>query len=269
LSGIALVGHSLKRYRWTVIFMSLLLALFQILIVLVARTLSVSEAFGYLSALVPDFVKQVLGPTVPALLSFNGLVCVGYLHVAVVGSILGLVIALATETTQERESGFVDLVMSRPLSRKWLIYRSGVALIACVSVILISMVLGTVVGLRWLAPEDYAGPRLEVIGGLASNLWALMLSWGGIALAVAAYANRRGSASALVGFLAVATYLLDFLARMWQPAASIAWLSPFHYFTPLDILLGAGIRYRDFWVHGGIALTGFAIACRRTSQRDL
>ena len=124
--ALTLLANSLKRVRFLVLTMGALLAGFQILLTLVAASIQRTRGFDDLSAIVPDFMRQLMGPSLVGLMSFAGIVSVGYFHLAVMGSLVGLMIALATEPASEIETGFMDLILSRPLARDlgdWPVHR--------------------------------------------------------------------------------------------------------------------------------------------------
>jgi len=97
----------------------------------------------------------------------------------------------------------------------------------------------------------------------------LMLCWGGVAMAIGAAARRRSVAGAIAGLLALTTFLLDYVARAWQPAESIAWLSPFRYFSPFELLIGKSLPTKNVLVLVGIAFVSFAMAYVFFSRRDI
>jgi ABC-2 type transport system permease protein len=202
-------------------------------------------------------------------MSFAGIIAIGYFHIAIMGSLVGMIISLATQTASEIETRFMDLILSRPLARHWVITRTIALIIICTAVVLAFMTLGTWAGLSTLAPADAKGPSASLIFSLAINLAALMLCWGGVGLAISAASRRRTVAGAITGLLALTTFLLDYIARAWEPAASIGWASPFRYYSPLDIVMGFQVPAHHFWVLIGIALAGFAAAYAIFSRRDI
>src|SRR5260370_2804705 len=86
-----------------------------------------------------------------------------------------------------------------------------------------------------------------------------MICWGGGAMAFAA-ACRRTVASAVTGLLALTALLLDLTGRLWPPADRIAWLSPFRYFVPFDIVMGMELPIENGLLLWAIAMTGFTLA---------
>lgn len=269
MRGAALMLHSLRRVSGLVWIIGLLLAAFQMLLVLVAGSLARSGSFDQVAALVPSFVRQLLGPSLLGLMSFGGIICVGYFHPIVMGSLLGLAIALATEPASEIESRFIDLILSRPLARHWIITRSIVVLVGSVLLVLILMILGTWTGLAWLAPEGAAGPPPRLLRLLVLNLGALVLCWGALALLAAALSRRRAIAGGLSGLAALAAYLLDYVARVWKPAGWAALFSPFHYYNPFDLVIGNEIPRHHLWVLAGTATAACALAYAVYQRRDL
>lgn len=267
--GPALLVHSLKRYRTLLLVMGGVLAGFQILLCLAAVTLQESNSFGPLLALIPEPMRQAFGPALIVLMSFTGIVGIGYIHIAVIAALVGMVISIGTEPAAEIETRFIDLVMAHPLPRYWIVCRTIIMLAGSTIFVLFLMALGSAVGIYWLAPKEALQPSLVAVRSLALNLAVLMLSWGGIALALASFAKRRGVPAGIAGVLALSSYLADYLARIWKPATHVAWLCPFHYYNAVDMIGGASLPLRDLCILGAIAVSGFGIAWLAFSRRDL
>jgi beta-exotoxin I transport system permease protein len=264
-----LLAHSFRRVRTLVLVMGALLAIFQVFLIIVARSLQKSNAFAQLGSLIPPFMREMLGPSITSFLSFDGIVCVGYFHLAVMGSLVALSMALSTTPTSEIETGFMDLILARPLARHWIITRSILVTTVCTAVLLVIMMIGTWVGLKTLAPSDVAWPAPGLILSLAVNLGLLILSWSGVAMAIGSVSRRRSVAGSLAGLLALALFLLDYVARAWPPAESVAWLSPFRYFSPFELLMGRSLPAKNLIVLASIAIGGFVLAYIFFSRRDI
>ncbi|HSK10441.1 MAG TPA: hypothetical protein VK911_12755 [Vicinamibacterales bacterium] len=265
----ALVAHSVRRSLALLGATVVLLAAFQALAVLMAASFQASDSFERLAAMAPDFIRQAFGASFLAVLSFNGLVLLGFFHFAVIAFLLGLAIALATEPASEVEHRFNDLLLARPLPR-WVPIARSALLLALVAVATCgAMCAGTWLGLAVFAPGAAPWPRPRLILSLGGMLAALMMCWGGIALAVGSGARRRGVAGAVAGLLAFALFLLDLVARVWVPARPLARLSPFHYFDPLRLVGGQPLA----WTHPvfllSVAAAGFAVALAVYGSRDL
>jgi ABC-2 type transport system permease protein len=244
-----------------------MLAAFEFLLTQVAAYLMRQSAFSQLSALIPDFVRTAAGPSALAFMSYTGIVGLGYFHPIVLTSLVGLMIAIATEPSAEVEMRFVDFTLARPLARFHVMARTVVVLAVAGTATLVAMVAGTWVGIVCCGPPGSERPSLGLLLSLAGTLAALMACWAGIALAVAAGARRRAVAGAVSGALALAAYLLDYLGRAWEPASAFAAWSPFHFFEPMMLIMGDPINSRNLAVLAGIGaagmLTGFVAFARR------
>jgi ABC-2 type transport system permease protein len=252
-----------------VITTGLLLAALQLVLIFVAGAIQTSGGFEQLSAIIPPFARELLGPSVTMVMSFGGIVCMGYFELAVMGALIAVAVTLATVPTSEVETGFMDLILARPLARHWIITRT-VALTTLVTAAMVAlMVGGTWAGLRMFAPAGAIWPPASLIHSLAINLAMLTLCWGGIAMAIGAAASRRSVAGGAAGLLALTTFLLDYVARLWQPAEKIAWLSPFRYYNPFDLITGNPLSVKNVVVLGSIALAGFASSYVLFARRDI
>ena len=120
-----------------------------------------------------------------------------------------------------------------------------------------------------VAPEGVAGPSPQLIRSLIINLGVLMLCWGGVALAISSISRRRSVAGAVAGLLALTTFLLDYVARTWESAQALGWLSPFKYYSPLDLVMGLALPAKNLWILGGVTVSSFALAFWLFSRRDI
>lgn len=268
-AALTLARHSLRRARGFVASVGLLVCGFQVLATILAQTFQTSNAFGPIVALVPPVVRQTFGASMLAVLSFQGIVCLGYIHPIVIGAVLGVVMATATEPAAEVERRFLDLVLARPVSRSTIVSRSVVVMTAVLAALVCLLLIGTWLGLVWFAADPAVWPPRRVLWALSVNLAALAFCWGGLTLAVAVRARRRAVAGSIVGLAAFATFLLDYVARVWAPARRIAWISPFHYYDPTARLLGVPLDLAHVWTLVGAGLAGVGIAYVIFSRRDV
>jgi len=265
----ALVGHSARRSRALLGATAALLVAFQALAALMAASFEQSGSFAQMAAMVPDFLRQAFGASFLALLTFSGIVLLGFFHFAIVAFLVGLAIAVATEPASEVEHRFNDLLLARPLPRWVPIVRSAILLAGVALATCGAMCAGTWAGLALFAPEGIAWPSPSLILSLGGLMAALMVCCGGVALAIGSAARRRGVAGASAGLLVFALFLLDVVARVWEPARLLARLSPFHYFDPIRLAIGQPIA----WWHPAVLLSagaaGTIVALVVYRRRDL
>lgn len=264
-----LVGHSLRRMRVLLLSTGLILFGFQILLTLVATSFHKSGSFSQLAMMLPDFVRKLMGPSFLVTVSFAGVTCAAYYHVAVMCALTGLSIAIGTEPAGEIESGFIDLLLSRSVARYWIITRSVILLLLSVTFFVVALWLGEWAGLHWFAPRDAEWPTQPVVRSLTINFGALLLSWGSVALAIAAALRRRSVAGSIAGVLALIAFLLDYLGRLWKPAEQVARLSLFRYYVPFELLMARPLSAANLEILLGTAVAGFAVAYFLYARRDV
>jgi ABC-2 type transport system permease protein len=131
------------------------------------------------------------------------------------------------------------------------------------------MVAGTRGGLNAFGRRDVQWPSSKLITSLAVNLYMLAMCWGGVAMAIASAARRRSIAGGSAGLLALGFYLLDYVGRLWQPAEKVAWLSPFRYYNPFDLMIGNPLPEKNLIVLAAVALAGFIAAYVLYARRDI
>lgn len=249
--------------------MALVLGGFQLLLAAMAELLHAQAAFGKLEALVPPAMRQLMGQSLVTMLSVSGVVALGYFHTAIEAALVVLVIVIGSEPADELDAGFLDLALSRPVPRVASQLRTTILMLACSIVVVATMGLGTAAGARWVMPAAISGPEPRLVLSLMANLWALMMAWGGITMAVASASRRRSRVMSVVGMAALVALLVDYLARVWTPARHVAWISPFHYYSPLELVMGAALPVQDVLTLLGIGVAGVAGAFVVFARRDL
>jgi len=264
-----LAGYSLRRMRAVFIGLGLLLGLFQFLLTQVANYLRANTAFEQLSMLMPEFMRNMAGPSALAFMSFPGIVALGYFHPMIITALVGLMIAIATEPAAEVETRFVDLTLARPMTRGHVMTRTLLVVVVGGGAMLAAMTAGTWIGLTCCVPKDAPPVSAGLIGSLAAGLAAIMACWAGVTLAIASAARRRAAAGATAAVAAIAAYLLDYLGRAWEPASALSVISPFHYFDPMAVIGGQPLSGWNISVLVAIAVTGATIGYVVFSRRDI
>jgi hypothetical protein len=263
----ALVGRSLARHRALIIAVAVLLSAFQTLDVVVAYNFQANGLYAQFATLVPAFIQEAMGGVLVG--SFAGAIALGFAHPLVMLSLSCVAIYLASEPSGEVEDGLVDLVVARPVPRSLIVTRSAVVYVIGSATVVAAMFATSRIAVRWLSPATAASVPAGQLGWVAANLLAIVWCFGAAALAVAAHGRQRTRAAGTVALVAVFLYLLQFGAAAWTPLRPFARVSPFHYYEPMQTLLGAVRPVRN--VVGLMAATaGFlAVAYALYNRRDL
>jgi len=226
----ALFWRGLRQHARLLGVLSLSLALFEWALVWVAARIDMGPGFRQLlgTILPPDVVDIIFGQF--GFASFGGAVSFGYQHPMALVAGVAMMVVVATLPAQERETGLLDMILSRPLTRRQ--YLMAAALLVVVAAVLPSaaLLVGGAAGLTVVeAPE--AIPWTRYIPS-AIMLTLLLLAVGSYVLLFATDAKRRGTAVSQAVGITLLFYWLDFMGDYWDLLDTARRLSPFHYFDP-------------------------------------
>lgn len=239
---------------------------FQFALMVSAVSLEEAGDFQRLADAVPAFIREAAGP---ALGSFAGMTVIAYWEPAILLALCFFAVYVASEPAGDVESGIVDLVLARPLPRHWLITRSLLVLIGACVVMVGTLGLSNWTALATMAPDGAVWPERHVVLLMMAHLAALMWCFGGLSLATAAHAERRGAAIGLMALVIVTMYVVHLVEEFTTRFDGVGWFSPFHYFQGTAILRGDAPLARNFTVLLSIGAAGVAAAYARFSRRDL
>lgn len=197
--------------------------------------------------------------------SFPSAVAFGFQHPLVLVAAMAVVIVVGTVPARERESGFLDLILARPVPRARYLAASLGLIVLATLLIPLALLLAVVVGLRFVdgtgeLPWTHYTPS-------AAALAPLLLVVGAYTLLASSIARRRGVASGWAVALTLSFYWLDFMAGFWEVLRPVRWLSPFTYYDPVRAAVGTGLGWRDPLVLLGSALL-LTIAAFVTFERQ-
>lgn len=213
----------------------------------------------------PEMERVILGQFGVA--DFRGAVAFGFQHPIFLVAAVAFIVAAGTVQAAERETGFLDLVLARPVRR--VEYLMGVvAMVGTGAVVLpLAILAGAAAGLITVDATP-AGVSWMTYLPAALALTLALLALGGISLLAAAGARRRGSAIGAAVAVILVFYWLDFVGPLWDATETVRWLSPFSYFDPAASVT-AGLRTRDVVVLASVFAATTAGAFLRFARQDL
>jgi ABC-2 type transport system permease protein len=261
-----LLARNLRLYAAPLAAVCVGLFAFELLLVWVAARLDTGPGLReLLEAILPPDMRELVFAQL-GLASFSGAVSFGFQHpVALAGSI-AIIVALATVPAAERESGFLDLVLGRPVTRSRYLGATAVAVLLAAVLLPAALLAGAAAGMALVdAPSELPWPRY---GPSAVGLAFLLLAVGSYALLFAGHARRRGIAIGRAVSLTLVFYWLDFMGAYWDALVDARKLSPFHYFAPGRALeSGLGLRDPLALLSGAVIVTAAAFLVFR--RQDL
>ncbi len=203
--------------------------------------------FPFFYAQFSDAVRQLANSgAIPAqLLNFGsgslftlpGTIALGFQHplsLALIG--IFAVGAASTAIAGERQRGTLELLLSRPLSRRALYVTVAVALLVVVALIVALILAGMLLGAAWqnvLVQLDLSQMPLVLLA--AFLLWGAFASF---SLAASVSFDRVGPAMGVSLAYLLVNYFFEVLGSLWTDAAWTQEYSLFHHFVPVEILGG-------------------------------
>jgi len=261
-----LLAWALRRDRATLLALAAALALFNLLFVLLARYLEASRSFDRLATLMPDFVTQILGFDARVLLGFAGIIGFGYFHPAVIAMLVAAAVVAGRGPVSELEGRTAELLVARPIRRS-AIPLASLAEVAILAVALPGvMVSATLVTLAALGRAGAIAP--VTLGRLGAASGALVACFGSLFVALSTACARTRSYTRTAVGVALGSYVVDYLARLWTPLGPLARLSIFHHLQPLAVLVGRPTA-ADAAGLAALVLVASLVALVVFEQRDL
>ena len=173
--------------------------------------------------------------------SLDGAVALGWVHPIGIGMFVLFPVGLgAVAIAGERQRGTLEVLLSRPLSRRTLFATHLLTLVLIAVLTTLAALAGTVAGaaVYGVAGELDAG----ALAFLAVNTVALLAALAAISLAASASFDRLAAPVGIGIAVLLLGYVLEILGTLWPDAAFLQPFSPFHYLSPLDVLAGRAAR---------------------------
>ena len=183
------------------------------------------------------FPKQLLNFGSGSLFTLPGTLTLGLQHplaIAFVG--IFAVGSTVSAIAGEREGGTLEVLLSRPISRRTLYVTVAVASATLVAVVLLALLSGQLIGVAIQGVGDQLDlglMPLVFLNGLL--LWGAFAAFG---LAASVSFDRHGPALGLTMAYLLINYFLEILGSLWRDVDWSQKYSLFHHFNPGNILTG-------------------------------
>lgn len=262
--SLPLLRRAWRAQRGRLAIVSLALVVWAALMPVVFATFGRQMAALLQADIIPKPLLRLLGADP---FSLNGAVALGWVHPIGIGLQVLLPIGLGVlAIAGERQRGTLEVLLSRPVSRRAFYATAFVEVLACAVATTAAAVLGTLAG---AALYGVTGDLdLGQLPFLALNTVLLLLSLGAIALAASGSFDRVGAPLGIALAVLLVGYLFDVLGTLWPDAAFLQPWSPFHYLQPLEILAGRG-NTDDLLVLAALVVAATAYGLWRFPRRDL
>ncbi|MEV0537964.1 ABC transporter permease subunit [Kitasatospora sp. NPDC050463] len=261
---------ALHRRRRMLALLALGMAVFEALIVVVAREIPPEQLFGSIGGSVPDSMKAFSGSTGDvSIASDPGLLGAGLVHpfwIAMQLTAIGSLVAAAVAS--EVEAGTIELLMVRPVSRARLLAERTAAVLVALLALNAAATVTMAAGIA-LSPTLRHHVSLSGVFAAGAMGCAFALCLTGPAMAVSVAVRRRAPVIGATIALGAVGFALNFVAMAWKPAAPLRYLSPFHYYTPGDALAHGTLAAGPLSVLLAVGVLGLGTAGALLARRDL
>lgn len=259
-----LLRHLWRAHRVRLGIISLAVAVWAFLMPVIYATFGREMEVILASGIIPEAFLNLMGADP---FSLNGSVALGAVHpIAIALQVVYPVGFAAASIAGERQRGTLEVLLSRPLSRRTLYRTLLVAIIGAAVITTLATTIGTLAGAALYGVAGGLDPGELAFLGLNNVL--LLAALGGISLAASASFDRLTPAIGIALAVTLLGYVLEILGTLWPDAAFLQPYSPFHYLHPLGILGGKGDP-QDLAVLAAVLVASTAYGLWRFPRRDL
>jgi ABC-2 type transport system permease protein len=230
----ALLAHTWRSNRWRLAVVTVALAIWGGLMPIVYDAFGVEIQAILESGSIPAQFAQFGGGD---LFSLSGAVGLGFVHPIAVGLLLIFSIGFTTTSVAgERQRGTLEVLLSRPLSRRVVYATLGLAGAAFVAIAAGGLTFGA-----WLGGAS-TGRLAELGAGNLPLLWlnTTLLYWalGAVGMLASVSFDRLSPAVSLSLAFVLVSYFFEVIGSLWPDAEWLQPLSLFHYVDPKSVLAG-------------------------------
>ena len=216
------------------------------------------------SGIIPKQLTQFGGGDI---FSLSGSIALGFIHPIAVA--LNAVFAIgftSSAVAGERQRGTLEVILSRPISRRSVIVTLYAASVLFVAITLAAFIVGSFsASVLWGVADQLDASRLP---GLWLNGILLYGAFGAVSLAASVSFDRLTPVLGIALGVTIVSYFLDILGSLWPDARGLQPLSPFHYMKPNEVLAGTG-SLGDLAVLVLVVAVSLAFALVRFPRRDI
>ncbi len=183
------------------------------------------------------FPEDLLNFGSGSLFTLGGAMTIGFQHPLGIGLVAVFAVgAAASAVAGERESGTLEVVLARPLSRRRFYVSVGAAVKIAIAVVLALLLVGQVLSIYLLGVDDEIDMvMMPVVWVVGLMLWAAFAAF---SLAASVSFDRRGPAIGLaLAYLGI-NYFFEILGSFLPDLEWTQEYSLFHHFNPGEIVTG-------------------------------
>ncbi|MHC5023807.1 MAG: ABC transporter permease [Planctomycetota bacterium] len=218
------------------------------------------------------FVRQLIGGlmnlNLEGEISAQLLQAIVWVHPTVLTLVWAQAILFCTRfPAGEIDRGTIDVLLGWPVSRRTVfLAETSVGLVYGAAILGLGFT-GYLLGAASMDPQ--ARPAIPRLLTVLVNFYALYVAVGGVTMLIASLCDRRARAIGIVFGVLLASFLLNFLARTWEPAQKLSFLGVLEYYQPATIVADGGMPWRDLAVLLGVGAVAWTAAGEIIARRSI
>jgi ABC-type transport system involved in multi-copper enzyme maturation permease subunit len=212
---------------------------------------------------VKSLIAALLGIDVEGELTAQLMQSVLWVHPTVLSLIWAYEIIICTRIPAgEVDRGTIDILLGLPVAR-WSVYLAESAVWLAGGLLVLSCGMLGYWGMHQELPGAPVSSRATWY--VLLNLFCVYLAVGGLSLLISSLNDRRGWAIGIIFAILLASFLINFLAPLWEPARYAAPFSFMHYYQPAEIMRTSTLPARNLlvlltaagatWLAGGLVFS--------------
>jgi len=245
----------------------LLLGGFEFLICGLVATVDVSGILKEVTKAAPALLQGLLTEQVFYGMTTRGILAFGWNHpmALALGAAVAIVLA-ARAVAGEIENGTMELLLSQPIARQSYLFAHILFALLCLAVLSCFGALGTYLGQKYYGLALFESRPLRQ---LALNFFLLNAAWYGVALVLSVFARESGRVTGAAFLLALLSYVVQMLGKMWPAAGLLLPYSIYNYYAPAEILIQEASTAKALAVLGSVLVCSLGFSLWRFQRRDI
>jgi ABC-2 type transport system permease protein len=197
-----------------------------------------------------------------------------YIHLVVLLVCIGWAVGRGSDAISgEISRGTMDLLLSLPIRRFWVIVMSGVTSAVGSGILAFSIWVGVWIGTHVIRLDEPIWCRQLLPGSL--NLWMMTFCLTAVTTLVSTVSRDRWRTICWAGGFFAVSSIITMVARLWEPGWWMAYFSFLSAYEPLKLILEADNSHTAamaYWCNGtllGVGLAAYLAATAIFSCRDI
>lgn len=261
------LNRSVKGVWKKALLLAIVLFVFELLFVLTARSANIKADMIRDLDRMPPLMEKMLGQGFVDVIVKYGILTFGFVHpFTFIPFMLLMFLAISQMLTADITSGAIGFLLSRPLSRRRIFFNMAVVIWTGLALLSLALFLAPYLGILFFLEQHLT---VAPFVNLSVNLYVVMLLISGYIAVFAAISDSGKKLFTYSGVMVLLFYLMELAAPLWRPLQWVAPVNPFHYYRPVELLMGQRIDAATAAILVLASAALYVIAAQLFHRRDI